>query len=1762
MVGATYRTALEFIHLQRSADKVFFDLLCVGGLASITCISDEDRLIHAVRIICDWLPEQSAPFELSSSCFFKSIQPGSSAARIFASVIRSQIKSKPVLPEWTLRAMSCFLCESFLSYESSSSSEQFHHSVRSHIALNLDGWGLCLPPSDARAVCNGKSAGISTPAGCRQDCNRDHSGEGNCLLCGSDWGTHAGHNCPNGQRGTWIIPGAANLDSLPTECACTCRMRRSSETGLDVLVFNLGQEPNSGERPKATEKSNAMCPVCLDKGSAVFACPESFGIFPGCTVSLKETLSHASVQTTVLRVLQPGQTGFVICTFNSLALVQGPVISGIISSQMLQPVSCVVSSLFVEAPIARSLSESVFFADVMGSVAKLGASYFSPTQKAGLSASAVSLTEALFSSFGPEYSGPCQLPFHMQSDFVFLCRSTPLFVDSLKHVLESIFSSVDDLAKLLGFLNALGSENWEEVVPHVSYLAYSSGISEITRQIQEHFFNLLFSRDTDSGALGGAALYKLVSSLSPKEVSYLAHILRHSVLPCNFFLPFLSHVAIGIATGSSVGDRNRLILSFLQQCIPPGAFLQLRHALLQLSVSVPVPSRFLVGSKGIQVTRVQRWVIDLLVPPLGASCAAIVDGAIESILPYCGWCNIVLPGQAAFRLAIPEGLVLDVIYLAGTPVSLSDLVAHLPLQEFFVVEALRTLVSKQLIVQTGSAANEFVLSSQMPRLHPATSVALCPSFHCMGDEYCTVVHAIFSRLKSTPCMYEHELLRVLCRDKAEVKGSFSGSFVAFVLSRMLATGKIVRDGPLLLLAGGSMHSDHSSFEPRKIEISIASCIRSMVVVACDESASMPPLSPSAAGACESFAYDRAMTLVGDSFTRISQETGIDLVEVSESFELCKGNLVETIHTLMFNPKFSLKLKDGDSSPGSGGAGRIRFVEEGFCPICCDEKTLVALPCGHRYCQFDLQEYIRDSMANSSTPKAAGGADRAGGRLVTNICCPAHTEGCSYMISTADVKFVATGDFSSFVGLICRQSTRSMASGAFPTVTCACGRLIVGQSSESEYECACGLVACIGDVKNSVESQNWVAHPFSSCLQEERWKEFTQVGSEARLLLMRTKKCPSCGTKTTKCGCSSGAVVCNSMDRCPNEACDHMDCQVCHTHWCWVCGRHPSHEARCTYPQHLITQAKELFKDAEVKVQLMEKEFFKHSWRVIRFDTSQNTATVLSVDEAVKSPFSLAKGDRIIAINGQTVISVKDAQKMLSRGWAPGHSLRIEFQRSGVSKLLVCQAPPDPLSQQDAFVMRRSRIVQSVSEIAGSPDYGSSLEKSRALLDKVITGILTSEPGQSEFSFAPATLKPLNRDGPDVITNAVMDHHVKNFLRVAGFTSDAHIPQIVADLADKHKSLLKSASSSGHTSHSERFFPDQRPAASAATDSLFKPSQVDCYVWKSWAFAATSSPSGHLRRTAFWCHNGTIKPVKEQPARPNLFMLHDASGTAVPAALGGAVASSASPKAEAAVTRAIERCDKFGGSVAILDGDQEAWLFDCSQSLSPIDPSTATRGRSIQSRPWELKNLKPTFCESIVDFCSKVLGSTASKETESKASKNVSVMHSVELDAVLHRCGSLCLVIHGNGDWATCHASHIPSSFTESTLAPPGPVFSFSNLSGVSSPAHIGSWDGCGGNFLGVSACAGDGNCSPQCVNCGARSHWTCCGSNDKDSKTCSGAINTLQATENDRLFRLVVRPQPVACRTIQGLSGGQFSFLLLTSAATSGAPAAGLGATS
>jgi hypothetical protein len=1520
---------------------------------------------------------------------------------------------------------------------------------------------------------------------------------------------------------------------------------------------------------------------------------------------------------------------------------------------MLQLVSCVVSSLFLVPPNVCSINESAFFLDVMASVVKRGINHFPSALKNCLFSRSMSMFNALFSSFGPECIDPFEYPFSDSSDFAFLCRSASVFSSSLMQVLESRFAGVDDLTKLVRFLNAFGSVNWEETLPRFNFFVYAPGIHFISQQTQRRFVSLLFAGQSDSSALDEVMMHKLISSLSHTESSFMAHILKHSALSCKFFIPFSQYLSANIVSGHVSGMSNHLVFSFLQQCIPPGAFLQQRLALLQLSVCMPVQSRIHSASKKFQVSKIQRWIIDLLLPHLGASCTTTIDGQIQSILPHCGWCEIVLPGHSAFRLAVPEGLVFDIIYSANVPLSMADIKGKFPLQDFFVVDAIKSLLLKQLIAKTGSSTENFVVSPHFCQ-SPTNAIAEYPSFNCFGDQYCEVVHAILSLFKSSQFVYEHDLFRELCREKIDGKSAFSVSFVAFALSKILATGHIVRQGPLLLKAGQSLTSRRASFEPRELRlVGTSACIRSMVVVTCDDTSSIPSLSLSAAGTCESFTYDNALSLIVESFSRIHQDTGIDLREISQCFASCKGSLADTIHTLVFDPKYAAKLNDVDGSSCSVNASVIRYVEEGLCPTCLCDDILVALPCDHRYCQECLRLYIQDSMVNSSTPKAAGGADRAGGRVVTNICCPSHVEGCTYMIQTADVKFLATSEYASFVDLICRQSARAMASGAFPTVTCICGRLVVGQTSDSEFECSCGRISSIGDIKNSNGVQDWVAHPFSSCLQEERWKEYTQAGSEARHSLMRTKKCPSCGAKTTKCGCQ-GTVVCNQMDKCPNEACDHMTCGVCSSHWCWVCGRLGSKEARCSYPQHLITQTKELFKAAEAKVQEMEKDFFKNSWRVIRFDPCFNTATVLSVAQTPLPFSSLANGDIIISVNGQRVVSADSAQQAISTGWVAGHYLRIEYQRKGKSALLVLQAPTDSIPEQDAFVLRRSRIVSSVSDISAAA-HNSDLENSRALLDKIISEIF-KEPPQTPiavggfFSGAAqahqpaqlsATIQPPSVGCCDIITNAALDPRIQFFLQAKGSTGGDQTTSIVADLVDVQKSVLKSLRNTEGASHAPHFYsassannaieksvivkrvcpsvnvrvryersvasahmgtlragavflfskvegdwaklhhlhavdlqkstscvvsdfkppllcekhgycvthengaqhfedPSESEKASAlarfglklaATDSAMNPNPTACYVWKSWAFSVTSSSKGHLNYITFWSHNGTLKP-KQAPPPAVLFGLAPEAAPSLPAE-------------NDAVTRVVERCDKFAGCMAILDKDREAWLFSCPHLMTPIDSSSATLGRSVQNRPW-LLNLNPTFCSSMSEFSANLL-SRSSDQLKTAASTNVSVLQSVELDAIAHRYyGDDCLVIHGNGDWATCHLSQLPASFQEVSSHSKPVDLSPSNFFSTSI-LHVGSWDGCGGNIAGVSGCAGNGNCSASCRDCGARSHWTCCGSNDKESKTCHGPMSSLQASENDRVFRFVVREQPIKCVDIKELSGGQFSIGKITS---------------
>eukprot|EP00760_Papus_ankaliazontas_P037599 PhM_4_TR8595/c0_g1_i1/m.86569 len=67
-------------------------------------------------------------------------------------------------------------------------------------------------------------------------------------------------------------------------------------------------------------------------------------------------------------------------------------------------------------------------------------------------------------------------------------------------------------------------------------------------------------------------------------------------------------------------------------------------------------------------------------------------------------------------------------------------------------------------------------------------------------------------------------------------------------------------------------------------------------------------------------------------------------------------------------------------------------------------------------------------------------------------------------------------------------------------------------------------------------------------------------------------------------------------------------------------------------------------------------------------------------------------------------------------------------------------------------------------------------------------------------------------------------------------------------------------------------------------------------------------------------------------------------------------------------------------------------------------------------------------------------------------------------------------------------------------------------------AHVGSWGGCGGNPSGVAHGQGNGNCSSLCKECGAGTHWTCCGDNHHNSTMCLAPTRARALTNANNCF--------------------------------------------
>jgi len=91
---------------------------------------------------------------------------------------------------------------------------------------------------DATSSTASAPAVATTPAGCDATCSQRHSGHGNCLVCGLDWGHHSGHKCKDGRRGSWPMDasGAAEDEDQPPPMRRQGAAEESSRSGSQAAA--------------------------------------------------------------------------------------------------------------------------------------------------------------------------------------------------------------------------------------------------------------------------------------------------------------------------------------------------------------------------------------------------------------------------------------------------------------------------------------------------------------------------------------------------------------------------------------------------------------------------------------------------------------------------------------------------------------------------------------------------------------------------------------------------------------------------------------------------------------------------------------------------------------------------------------------------------------------------------------------------------------------------------------------------------------------------------------------------------------------------------------------------------------------------------------------------------------------------------------------------------------------------------------------------------------------------------------------------------------------------------------------------------------------------------------------------------------------------------------------------------------------------------------------------------------------------------------
>lgn len=506
------------------------------------------------------------------------------------------------------------------------------------------------------------------------------------------------------------------------------------------------------------------------------------------------------------------------------------------------------------------------------------------------------------------------------------------------------------------------------------------------------------------------------------------------------------------------------------------------------------------------------------------------DSSIVSLV-NAGWA-VVAARDGCARISVASACILCAVIQSngGTCTNLSR-VTGIP--HGFASSCLRTLC--QLGLVTFSPAND-------ENVYVPTD--LCSSPQCLGafapacesfceseltsdckftdTDYAPIVQGILTCLPQTAFVAEC----VLTLQCANLTSAPPGK-ISHVLTYLEQKGLIVREGEYVALLSPHLEAcaaQHSPFGTN-IKFQLPSCILQIVIAVPSYREKFPKHSSISSAVC--IPRSKFESFIGHSFSYIQPLTSIDQLQLSDIFiesDACVATILFSLH-------------GGCASLPREQTRSEYLATKGFCPSCLeDDQDLVCPPCGHGACFVCWKGYINTALQDNDTQTVNQGSED---RLhITKLKCIADHV-CDSPLSIDFLSRISPAVASSMVRLLQKSMCRSILSASPAIVQCQfCDFVIVAPNDLCEAQCTnCGRIKAVGDFKRDSPDHDWISHPNLRSADLATWQAMSQQGSVERYELMRFKKCPRCGAATTRCGCEDGKVICDGLERCPNERCD-------------------------------------------------------------------------------------------------------------------------------------------------------------------------------------------------------------------------------------------------------------------------------------------------------------------------------------------------------------------------------------------------------------------------------------------------------------------------------------------------------------------------------------------------------------------------------------------------------------------------------------------------